>query len=106
MVSAFWRLVRYHLGTAAFGSLIIAVIRLLRLIVRLMKQIVERYEKKGGSATKAIAVVMKAVICCMQWCLACFQKFMEYINVNAYIETAIYGYSFCRAAIKAFQLLV
>ena len=46
---------------------------------------------------------------------------MKFININAYIETgrnfqfvdnhkylflAIYGYNFCRAAMKAFQLLV
>ena len=29
VISAFWRLVRFHLGTAAFGSFIIALIRVI-----------------------------------------------------------------------------
>ena len=51
-------------------------------------------------------VILKAVLACLQCILACFERFMKFINVNAYIETAIYGYNFCRAAMKAFKLLV
>ena len=64
-------------------------------------------QKKGfGSAGKVALVVLKAVLACLQCILACFERFMKFINVNAYIETAIYGYNFCRAAMKAFKLLV
>ena len=148
-MSAFWRLVRYHLGTAAFGSFIIAMIQLIRIILAYVQHLVERYEariskivryfilstqkyllynflqKKGfGTASKALLVVLKAVLACLQCVMACFERFMKFINVNAYIETgqcvicmtfikhllnifsAIYGYNFCRAAMKAFQLLV
>ena len=46
MVSAFWRLVRYHLGTAAFGSFIIAMIQLIRIILAYVQHLVERYEAR------------------------------------------------------------
>ena len=36
----------------------------------------------------------------------CFEKFMKFLNKNAYIQTAIYGYSFCKAARSAFFLLL
>ena len=123
MIAAFWRLLRYHLGTAAFGSLIIALIQLIRIILTYVQHIVKKYEKKGCTGSKALVAVLKAVLCCLQCCMACFERFMKFININAYIETgklpisdlriiindsfpAIYGYNFCRAAMKAFQLLV
>ena len=68
-----------------------------------------------------MVVILKVILKCLQCCVACFEKFMKFININAYIETgrnfqfvdnhkylflAIYGYNFCRAAMKAFQLLV
>ena len=127
VISAFWRLVRFHLGTAAFGSFIIALIQLVRLILAYIEHLVKKYEvrtiklnvkvrnqkewkilqKKGfGTAGKVALVILKAVLACLQCILACFERFMKFINVNAYIETAIYGYNFCRAAMKAFKLLV
>ena len=124
VISAFWRLVRFHLGTAAFGSFIIALIQLVRIILAYIEHLVKKYEvrmnleisefyngpilqKKGfGAAGKVALVILKAVLACLQCILACFERFMKFINVNAYIETAIYGYNFCRAAMKAFKLLV
>ena len=68
-----------------------------------------------------MVVILKVILKCLQCCVACFERFMKFININAYIETgrnfqlvdidkclflAIYGYNFCRAAMKAFQLLV
>lgn len=43
------------------------------------------------------------LISCLLWCL---EKILKFINKNAYIITAIYGYSFCKAARKAFWLLL
>lgn len=100
---AFYRLVRYHLGTAAFGSFIIALIQLVRIILKYLESKVDDWEKKGCSGP--MVVVLKGCLKCAQCLLWCFEKCMKYINVNAYIETAIYGYNFCRAAMKAFQIL-
>ena len=44
VLSAFYRLVRYHLGTAAFGSFIIALIQLIRLILKYLESKVEDWE--------------------------------------------------------------
>ena len=44
VLGAFYRLVRFHLGTAAFGSFIIALIQLVRLILMYVEHIVKKYE--------------------------------------------------------------
>jgi len=36
----------------------------------------------------------------------CIEKCMKFINKNAYIQIAIFGYSFCKAARKAFWLIL
>jgi hypothetical protein len=86
----------YHMGTAAFGSLIIAIIKTIRVIVAYL----QKKAKKSGNA------FAKAVLCCIQCCMWCLEKCMKFLNKNAYIQTAIFGYSFCKAAKKAFFLIL
>ena len=45
VATSFWRLVRYHLGSVAFGSFIIALVQLIRII---MQYIERKLAKKGG----------------------------------------------------------
>lgn len=92
---SFWRLVRYHLGSVALGSFLVALIQFIRII---MKQIEKRVKRYGGAGKVALACIK-----CCQCCLLCFEKVLKYINKNAYIEVAIYGYNFCKGAKKAFQ---
>ncbi|XP_052106583.1 choline transporter-like protein 1 [Mytilus californianus] len=90
------RLIRYHLGSVAFGSFIIALVRLARMVLGYIQN------KLRGKVGKVTDFLLKMLQCCL-WC---FEKFLAYLNRNAYIEIAIYGYSFCRGAQKAFLLIV
>eukprot|EP00520_Triparma_pacifica_P009555 CAMPEP_0118643798 /NCGR_PEP_ID=MMETSP0785-20121206/6584_1 /TAXON_ID=91992 /ORGANISM="Bolidomonas pacifica, Strain CCMP 1866" /LENGTH=738 /DNA_ID=CAMNT_0006535487 /DNA_START=75 /DNA_END=2291 /DNA_ORIENTATION=- len=92
MKKAMW----YHLGTAAFGSLIIAIIKTIRVIITYLQN------KFKNSKNQAIKILLCAIQCYM-WCL---EKCMKFLNKNAYIQTAIFGYSFCKAARKAFFLIL
>ena len=87
---------RYHMGTAAFGSMIIAIIKTARAIVA--------YMQKHAKATKN--KVMEYLLCVLQCCMWCLEKFMKFVNKNAYIQTALYGYSFCKSARCAFFLIL
>lgn len=87
---------RYHLGTAAYGSLVIAIIKTIRAILAY----IQRKAKKTGSK------ILKYIICMIQCLMWCLEKIMKFLNKHAYILTAIYGYSFCRAARKGFFLLL
>lgn len=86
----------YHMGTAAFGALIIAIIKTIRAIIAYIQR------KAAKSNNRILMVVMSALQCCM-WVL---EKCMKFLNKNAYIQTAIYGYSFCWAAKCAFFLIL
>lgn len=86
---------RYHLGSLAFGALIIAIIQLFRYIAL--------YLKKQAEATKN--KVMQCVMClagCLLWCL---EKCMKFLTKNAYIQVAIKGTNFCKSAKAAFFLI-
>lgn len=87
---------RYHLGTAAFGSFIIAVTKLIRAFVTYLQKKAKDMDNKVG----------QAILCCFQCCLWCFEKIMKFLNKNAYIQTAIFGTPFCRSAREAFSLIV
>lgn len=86
----------YHLGTAAFGSLIIAILRTIQSILTY----IQRKAKKSGN--KVLVFIIAVLKCCL-WCV---EKFMKFINKNGYIQTAINGYSFCKACRVAFFLIM
>ena len=72
-----WRLVRYHLGSVAFGSLIVALIKAVRLILKWVEKKIKKH--------KTLAWCKPILLCC-QCCLWCFEKVIKFINKNAYIE--------------------
>lgn len=81
---------RYHLGSLAFGSLLIAITTMIKV---LFEYFVKKYEKAAPENP-----IVKALICyarCMIWCLDACVKF---ISENAYIQVAINGHHFCKGA--------
>ena len=86
----------FHLGSAAFGSLLVAMVRTIKIIL----SYIEKKAKK--SKNKIMEYVMKVLQCCM-WCL---EKIIKFLNKNAYIHVAIYGDSFCKSARRAFFLIL
>ncbi|XP_077987168.1 choline transporter-like protein 2 isoform X2 [Glandiceps talaboti] len=90
------RALRYHLGSLAFGSLIIAIVKMIRVFLEYVEQ------KLKGADNKFAKFLIKCLKCCF-WCL---EKFLKFINKNAYIMIAVYGRSFCTSAKKAFFLLM
>ena len=38
--------------------------------------------------------------------MACFERFIQFINKNAYIQMAIGGKNFCSSAVEAFVLII
>lgn len=92
---SFWEVLYYHSGTCAFGSLLVAIIQLIR-------SIIAKAQKKAKEADSKVA---QAILCCCQcffWCLECCLKF---INKNAYIQTAIFSTSFCTSCRESFGLI-
>ena len=48
LTSSLWRTVRYHLGTLAFGSLIIAIIRFIRLCIEYVEAKLKEYKQDNA----------------------------------------------------------
>jgi choline transporter-like protein 2/4/5 len=86
----------YHLGTLAYGSLIIAIIQLVRTVIYYL-------QRKAKETGNKLAEIVLACLQCFMWCV---EKCMKFINKNAYIQTAIFGHSFCKAARAAFFLIL
>ncbi|KAL4219650.1 hypothetical protein ACF0H5_022222 [Mactra antiquata] len=96
LTASLYRSIRYHLGSLAFGSLLIAIVQ----IIRVFLEYLDHKLKDSGNAVARF--ILKCLKCCM-WCL---EKFLRFLNKNAYILIAIYGKSFCGAAKDAFFLIM
>ena len=60
------------------------------------------YIVSRGNESNSLVVAAKALADC---CLSCLERFLDFVNKNAYIQTAIEGTNFCTSASNAFQLL-
>ncbi|XP_032779770.2 choline transporter-like protein 1 isoform X1 [Daphnia magna] len=90
--------VRYHLGSLAFGSLLIALMKLVRMLFNYL-------ERKLRNANTTCFGLVTCLTCFCKCCLYCFEKFLQGLCSNAYIEIAIYGENFCWSAGRAFKML-
>ncbi|XP_078120604.1 choline transporter-like protein 2 isoform X2 [Sander vitreus] len=94
--SSLGRALRYHTGSLAFGSLILSIVQVIRVLLEYLDQ------KLKGAQNK----FAKFMLSCMKCCFWCLEKCIKFLNRNAYIMIAIYGKSFCPSARDAFFLLM
>ena len=94
---SFWRALRYHAGTACFGSLVVSIVRMIRYVMMYIDHKTSEMQKNS----KIVMILMKVVHCCL-WC---FEKCVRFITTNAYIMTAIEGTGFCTSAWRSFKLI-
>lgn len=92
----------FHMGSIAFGSLLIAICKFLRALI----SVLERRLKSTGAHQEQLSCLITFVSCCCRCCLYCLEKVLKYISRNAYIMVAIWSMSFCRGARDAVALLV
>lgn len=83
------------MGTIAFGSLVLTIGRILRLLI-------EWIDKKTKSVKNIGLRFILGSLRCFCWCL---DQFFQYLSKNAYIMCAIHGKPFCPSARDAFNLL-
>lgn len=92
------RTTRYHMGSIALGSFIVAIIQFVRIILEYIDHKTKHMQETN--------VIYKYMLCCVRCCMWYLEKIMKFINRNAYIIVAIKGASFCRAATTAIKLLI
>uniref|UniRef100_A0A665W0G0 Choline transporter-like protein n=1 Tax=Echeneis naucrates TaxID=173247 RepID=A0A665W0G0_ECHNA len=73
--SSLGRALRYHTGSLAFGSLILSVVQVIRVILEYLDH------KLKGAQNKCT----KFLLSCMKCCFWCLEKCIKFLNRNAYI---------------------
>eukprot|EP01132_Coremiostelium_polycephalum_P005149 gene5149-6409_t len=94
--TSLFRVIRYHLGSLALGSLILAIVQFIRWVLRFLEK-----KFKGKEAYFA-----RFVVKCLNCIFGCFERFIKFLDKNAYIMISIYGYSFCEGAKRGFSLIL
>ncbi|XP_047535659.1 choline transporter-like 2 isoform X3 [Vanessa atalanta] len=96
LTSGIYRTFRYHLGTVAFGALIIAIVRVIRVILEYIDHKLKKFDNP----------FTRCIMCCCKCFFWCLENFLKFVNKNAYIMCAVHGKNFCRSANDAFSLLM
>ncbi len=73
-----YRLARYHLGTAALGSLILGVVQFIKLTILAAQQ----------QAKKSKNRVAQHLLTCLTCLVSCCETVITYLSKNAYIEVS------------------
>ena len=97
--SAIARTLRYHIGSALFGSLVLSIVKIARWILTYLSTKIKKHT--GGDSA-----AVKFLLCCFNCCLWCLEKFIKFLTKNAYIMIAVDGTSFCKSAQTSWNLIM
>ena len=92
------RVMQYHVGSAAFGALVITICQLIRYALATL----DYYTKDLQDANFLYKMIVKCAQCGM-WCL---QKTIEFISYFGFIYIALQGTNFCMSCKKTFEFLL
>ncbi|TCD67439.1 Protein pns1, partial [Steccherinum ochraceum] len=95
-LSAFGRASTLSLGSIAFGSLIVTLLDLIRMILNAARNAAD---SEGHPVQACLAL-------CAECFISCIEGFVQYFNRYAYIEIALYGKPYLSAAKDTWRLLV
>jgi len=95
-LAAFGRASTLSLGSIAFGSLIVTLLELLKMIL----QMARNNANADGQPIEA------ALACCAECFIGCIEGAVQYFNRYAYIEIALYGKPYLSAARDTWRLLM
>ena len=96
VLTSLWHTLVYHLGTCAYGSLIIAIIQVIRTMIA----------KAQKHAKEANTKIAQCILCCCQCFFCCLEACMKFLSKNAYVQTAIFSTAFCKSCRNAFFLIL
>ena len=97
VIASTYRTFRYHTGSFALGSFLVAVLQFVQMLMHYL-------EKKMQEASPDNPIV-KYVGCCVRCYLSCLESCVKFLNRNAYILIAIEGDNFCTSAFHAAKLI-
>lgn len=86
---------RFHAGSAAVGSFLIAFLRGIRIILEYVQHKLEVLSNRNPvngccRCTCGVGTFARFFLCSLSCCLCCFEGFVRFINKHAYIQTGTY----------------
>ena len=96
VLSSLYRVLRYHLGTMAAGSFILAAFTAVRVVLAYIDA--KTKDLQGANS------MLKYALKCTQCCLWVFHRIVKYLTKFAFVSVATDGMSFCSAAFASFRL--
>ena len=97
VASSLGRTLRYHLGSVAVGSFLIALVQLARAAMAYVANQLKAAAK--GNSWLAFA------LCCANCCLSCLDCCIQVVTKNAYIYVALKGEGFLASGRRVFSLI-
>lgn len=95
---AFKNALKYHQGSVALGSFLIAFIQFIRLIMKIIFNRLRHLKEKSD--------FFKYCMYCVSCCLWCLQGCIAYLTNNAFVIVAIEGKGFFGSAMRSGKLLM
>ncbi|ORZ38207.1 plasma-membrane choline transporter-domain-containing protein [Catenaria anguillulae PL171] len=92
-LAAFKRTTTTSFGSVCYGSLLVAAVQTLRAAIDQARQ----SDRNNG--------LMAFIVCCVDCLLACVQGMLEALNHYAFVQVAIYGKPYCRAAKDTWHMI-
>lgn len=89
---------RYHVGSIAFGAMLIAIMQMIKLIFEYAARKIEK--ASGGNQC------VKCLLCMVRCCIHCLDACVKFITKNAYIQVALTSKNFCTSALQGWSLFV
>ena len=90
----------YHLGTVALGSLILAIMRMIRIVFFWVIQV-----NKRTGPTGAKGFIQRCILVPIALLFEFIHKLVAFLSRNAYIQTALMGTNFCNSCGNASGLI-
>lgn len=97
VLSSTYRTFRYHTGSFALGSFIVAVLQFVQMVMHYL-------EKKMQEASPDNPII-KYVGCCVRCYLSCLESCVKFLNRNGYILIMIEGDNYCTSVFHAAKLI-
>lgn len=107
-VQAAKRALTTSLGPNCYGSLLIAIIQLVRFIVNTARQSAQDADNSNLILKTFLTVDIVACVvclCCVECFVAMIESLLEYFNKYAFTQVAIYGKDFCSAGRDTWELI-
>uniref|UniRef100_A0A7S1PH24 Choline transporter-like protein n=1 Tax=Percolomonas cosmopolitus TaxID=63605 RepID=A0A7S1PH24_9EUKA len=102
---SFLRCIIFHSGSLLFGSMLVAIVQIFRVVYRKLENLVSKMFAIAACGNPAVIALCLCFKCCIRIWMFSFEMLVKFFNKNAYIMMMIHGGSFLNSGARAFGLI-